>query len=366
MMNFAMTHSAKKDTASSRGIPAAQPQAADELIPLGSAFTFAQRLSRRFDGARLITMLGSDLVVGVAPIDEVHILFQETALTSYAAYIALSRAQDGYCIAVHEPDAEAEHVVAGDGDCASGEAKVGETIKVPRRWQEHLRLPPLRIERLFIIGSTHKARIGKDAILALQALLTRQIQRAGHCSVVGASPQEAMLEQTDPGLGARWLADARQLLVGAGCLALEPRGTWLRPAIQIAPRERAGSDPDTPIAVPPLTGLKRGYRLDVPLPVFGLPEVRRYTLAWREVRATAVSVPGCTILEAGSTLAAEDGSSIQPGVANKRRQLVAAGAAYLGEDGLLHLRVPVVIPSLTNGGRLATATNVPGRVWSAR
>lgn len=199
-------------------------------------------------------------------------MFQEQALTSYASYLALSRTQDGYHVAFQEPDAEGDQVVSGHGDCGSTKVKVGETIHVPRRWQEHLRLPPMRIDRLFIIGSTHKARIGKDGILALQALITRQIQRAGHCSVVGAAPQEAMLERTDPGLGARWLADARQLLVGAGCFALEPRGTWLRPAIHIPLNERTGPNPDTPIALPPLPGLKRGYRLDVPLPVFGLQE----------------------------------------------------------------------------------------------
>ena len=365
-MDFTTTGSPNTNTASGLGLPGGLPQAADDLVPTGSTFTFAQRLSRRFDGARVVTMLGCDLVVGVAPIDEVSALFQEKALSSYASYIALSPTRDGYHVACHEPDADGDQVVAGEEDRAFGQAKVGETIHVPRRWQEHLRLPPLRIDRLFIIGSTHKARIGKDAILALQALITRQIQRAGRCSVVGASPQEAMLERIDPGLGARWLADARLLLVGAGCFALEPRGAWLRPPIHIAPPERVGADPDTPIEPPLPSGLKRGYRLDVPLPVFGLPEVRRYALAWRDVRATAVSVSGCTILEAGSTLSAKDHSSIQSGVANKRRQLVAAGAAYLGDDGLLHLRVPVVIPSLTNGGRLATATNIPRRVWSER
>jgi hypothetical protein len=366
MMDFAITESTAADTVSDLGCVFARPDVADDLAPAGSDFTFAQRLSRRFDGARLVTMLGSDLVVGVAPIDEVSVLFKQKALTSYAAYLALSRTQEGYHVAFHAPDDDGERAVAGEGGRGSGQAKVGETVDVPRRWGEHLRLPPLRIDRLYIVGSMHQARIGKDGILALQALITRQIERAGHCTVVGAPPQDAMLQRVDPGLGARWLADARQLLVGAGCFALEPRGAWLRPAIHIPPRAHAGTDPDAPVELSLPSGVKRGYRLDVPLPVFGLPQARRYALAWRDLRATALCVAGWTILEAGSTLAAKDRSDIQPGVANKRRQLVTAGAAYLGDDGLLHLRVPVVIPSLTNGGRLVTATNLPGCLWIAR
>lgn len=321
---------------------------------VGSAFTSVKRLSARADGARIVSQAGTDLVVAAAPVEEVTLLLGRPELASSVAYIILSHTGG----ALEARFVEAEEV--RPANVPNGEAKIGETAKPRRRWREHRRRPPVAGEMVFFIASVRANGLSKDQILAIQYALTHQALRAGRCRVVGSPPERGWLQQHDPGLMARWLCDARALLVDAGCHLLEPRGAAMRPPIAPTVEPEPVVLPAPPVLVP----LRSGFRV-VPSEISGMLKASRRHLAWGGARVTVIDHgEGAVVIEAGSRFAAKLRSGVQPCIARKLAHLQKEGLLH-GEGNSLQLAKSIQVSSLTNAMRLATASNRPVRgMWT--
>ena len=326
---------------------------------VGSAIVSARMLSWRVDGARVVTTLGSDLIVGSAPLDEVELLLAVPEFKSTA-----------YMMSLLGGGGELNLDLVGAEEVPDGTvlpaAKIGETILASRRWQEHRRRPPVATDRVWLLATLRPHGFGKDGLLALQAALTHQAIRAARCRVVGAPPEASWLARVDPGLMRRWLADARALLFGGGCHLLEPRGAWMRPpvvfgAAQHEEAPEAGVAPPAGPALPAQLSVKRGYRL-APQDLAAESGAPRRVLAWRGVRATALEKPdGSVIIEAGALFAVRPRSGVQSCIARKLERMQAAGLFVQTGNGVRQLTRPVEVSSLTNAFRLATISNLPGK-----
>lgn len=330
------------------------PTAGHRLVPdtpPGSAFVSVKRLSARADGARIVSQAGTDLVIAAAPVEEVALLLGRPELASSVAYIILSHTGG----ALEAQFVEAENV--RPAGAPNGEAKIGETGKPRRRWREHRRCPPVAGEVVYFIASVRSDGLSKDQILALQYALTHQALRAGRCRIVGSPPERGWLQQHDPGLMARWLCDARALLVVAGCHLLEPRGAAMRPPI--APTAEPVVLPAPPVLVP----LRSGFRV-VPSEILGTLKASRRHLNWGGARVTVVDHEGLVIIEPGSLFAAKVRSGIQPCIARKLASLRKEGLLR-GVGDVQQLLKPIQVSTLTNAARLATASNRPVRgMWT--
>ncbi|GEP01851.1 hypothetical protein [Methylobacterium haplocladii] len=300
-------------------------------------------LSERPDGARLVLSPCSPLVVGIAPLDELALLRNETALARLVAYSLIHRGE-------------------ALGECP--ELRPGETVLMPARMARHRARPPLPIEEVVLIGSNDLQHFGESALLALQEALHRQARRAGRARVVGGEPQQAWLTTVEPVLVARWLHDLRFMLMALGCPYLEPRRAVLQPRAEPLPLLRA------PVALTPLVpapvpvSVPSGYALDLPDGLAARADARRYSLDWRGLRASAVVAGGWTVLKAGSQLIADDRGGIQACLSRKRRTLQEAGLVRRVGRTRLRLLRDLGLPSLVNATRVITGGNESDGLWT--
>lgn len=319
------------------------------IVP-GSAYTQVERIGRAFDGARLVTRPGSDLVIASAPLDEVTLILRRREFRAASYILSTLQGQD-------------LHMSVLDGEADGDEIKIGETGDPASRLRTHLRLPPVAADRVWLIASLQPQGLGKDSLLALQHALTYQAIRAGRCRVYGAPPEAAWLAGVDPGLMGRWLSDAREMLASVGCYVLEAPGMRIAPA----PRLRGvagGGLPRAAAAIPDLVPLRSGYRI-IPVGQTLTPTLPRRVLAWREVRASAVVLgDGSVVIEAGASFAGELRPGVQACIANKIQRMAAAGLLVTDGDKTRRLTRAIRVTSLTNAARLATASNCPGNaLW---
>ena len=156
----------------------------------------------------------------------------------------------------------------------------------------------------------------------------------------------------------RWLDTLRWMLSVARCDILEPR-----PEHVALPR--GGNDnlreAAQAMAAPPSAGWTRL----LPEGLLDRPDVQRFRLDCDEVRASALVVDGWCILEKGARARAGEIPSIQEGLRNKRRQLLAAGVLrpVRGRNDVWVCADHVVVPSLANLARLLLGNNARPALW---
>ncbi|GGK38890.1 hypothetical protein GCM10011322_27470 [Salinarimonas ramus] len=298
-------------------------QISAEAHASGQPSSYVRHLTADPAGARIVLSPASPLVVGVAPVGQVDILLDQSLFEGATAYMLV----------------DWPHAV-----------RVGESLDMPARWADHRAAPPLAADLVVIVAHLGGVYRGRDATLALQAMLDRLARDAGRCDVVGAIPVASTLATTDPAVLARWEMDVRPMLTAAIGPLFERRGDVLQPI------SRRSSGP--PADGSPLRPIGAGYALDVATAVTW-PDALHYRLEWRGARASAAAVGDVgVIVEAGALVCAVETASVQPCIARKRSKLLRERILVPTSDPhVLRLTRAVRLPSLTNAARVVTGTN---------
>jgi hypothetical protein len=300
----------------------------DTTAPLAPTTTHVRTVSGLPASVRLVTTPTCTLTIGAAP-------------WRHARRLAAMPIFAGPCV----------YILSGK------EARIGKSTGLAARLRDHRRTMPMsQIDEVFVISSPS---FGSDAITALEAILTQAARKAGVMPVVGAPLRPPPLDRARDYDVLRWLDEMPPLLLAAGCTLFDPDF-----AAQV---ERAvGAEAlreERPAAIGS-GAVREGWRQDFPADLLERPSTMHFVLERGALRARAAVNGPWTVLRAGSLLTASLETSDQKCIADKRARMREAGLLDpAGEFGRLNR--DIAVPSLTNGGRLASGKNIPASAWRA-
>ncbi|MDU0341103.1 hypothetical protein [Bosea rubneri] len=300
----------------------------DPTAPMAPTTMHVRTVADLPASVRFVTTPTSTLTIGAAP-------------WRHARRLAQMPVFSGPCI----------YVLAGD------EIRIGKSTGLAARLRDHRRTMPMpRIDQTFVVASPG---FGADAITALEAILTQAARKAGVMPVVGALLKPPSLDSIRDHDVMHWLRELPFLLLASGCTLFDP---------DFAPQIDRAMESDAPrdeYRVPIGSGaVREGWRRDFPADLLDHPATRHFVLERGALQARASVNGQWTVLRAGSLLTASPETSEQVCIARKRKRLRELG--LLDPAGVFgRLNRDIAVPSLTNGGRLASGTNIPASAWRA-
>ena len=213
-----------------------------------------------------------------------------------------------------------------------------------------------RIDEAFVIASPG---FTSDTVTAAEAVLTQAARKAGVMPVVGAPLRSPPLDRARDYDVLRWLDEMPPLLLASGCTLFDPdfAAQVERAVVADVTRE------ESPAAIGS-GAVREGWRQDFPADLLERPSTMHFVLERGALQARASVNGPWTVLRAGSLLTASTETSDQKCIADKRARMRELGLLR-SDGGFYRLNRDIAVPSLTNGGRLASGTNIPASAWRA-
>ena len=240
---------------------------------------------------------------------------------------------------------------------AGKEVRIGKSTGLAARLRDHRRTMPMsQIDQVFVISSPG---FGSDAITTLEAILTQAARKASVMPVVGAPLRSPPLDRARDYDVLRWLDEMPPLLLASGCMLFDPDF-----AAQVERAVVADVTREERSAAIGSGAVREGWRQDFPADLLERPSTMHFVLERGALRARAAVNGPWTVLRAGSLLTASLETSDQKCIADKRARMREFGLLR-PEGEFYRLNRDIAVPSLTNGGRLASGTNIPASAWRA-